>query len=67
MQIGDVNILESLVNSELRIGVLEKLLEKLMNDNFNLNKPTQIDIENFKLLTIKELQMKYPNLGLERS
>ena len=65
MIIGDLNIIESTINAELRLGTIEKILDFILNNNYSLTKPTQTDIDNFKKTTAKELQSKYPNMGIE--
>lgn len=64
MFIGDVNIIESTISSELRLGTIEKILDYILNNNHSLNKPTQADIEDFKKKAASELQSKYPNMGI---
>lgn len=64
MLIGEINVPESLLNSELRLGVIEKTLEFILNNNYSITKPSQSDIEGFKEKTISELQKKYPNSGI---
>lgn len=66
MQIGDINVVESLINSELRLGTLEKIFDYILNHNVHsINKPTQLDIDEFKNKTISEIQSKYPNSGIK--
>ena len=64
MLIGEINVPESLLNSELRLGIIEKILDHILNSNYSLNKPSQSDIDGFKEKTIAELQKKYPNSGI---
>lgn len=65
IKIGDIDIASQIIDNEFRIGVLEKLLEKLLNSNKNLVLPTQIEIENFRAQTAEQLKLKYPNSGIE--
>jgi glucuronate isomerase len=64
IQVGGVNVVDELVNAELRLGTLEKAFDFILNNNFSMTKPSQQDIENFKAKTVAELQAKYPSLGL---
>ena len=45
---GEINVPESLLNSELRLGVIEKTLEFILRNNYSLTKPSQSDIEDLK-------------------
>jgi hypothetical protein len=66
IQIGDINIVNQLLDSEFRIGVLEKMLEKIINDNHTtLRIPNQTDLDIFRKKTAEELKAKYPNSWIE--
>ena len=65
LKIGDFDVANQLLENEFRIGTLEKLLERVINSNPNLNRPTQADIENIRIQTAEELRRKYPNSGIE--
>ena len=61
MDLKDFPLLSSVVNSEIRIVVIEKILAHILSNNSALNKPTQSDVERFKKNAIIEIQNKYPN------
>lgn len=65
MQIGDINVVESIINTEIRLAVLERVFDFVMNNNYSLTKPSQQDIENFRKQAIKDLQSRYPNMGIQ--
>ncbi|WP_396179647.1 hypothetical protein [Flavobacterium sp.] len=65
IKIGDIDIANQIIDNDFRIGVLEKILEKLLNSNKNLVLPTQMEIEDFREKTATELKAKYPNSGIE--
>jgi hypothetical protein len=65
IKIGDIDIANQIIDNDFRIGVLEKILEKLLNSNKNLVLPTQTEIEEFRVKTATELKVKYPNSGIE--
>jgi len=64
MQIGDINVVENLINAELRLGILERAFDYLMSNNYSLTKPSQLDIAKFKDESIANLQKNYPNMGI---
>jgi hypothetical protein len=65
MQIGDINVVESIINTEIRLAVLERAFDFIMSNNYSLTKPSQQDIENFKKQALKDLQTRYPNMGIQ--
>lgn len=65
MQIGDINLVESLINTEIRLLVLEKAFDFVMSNNYSLTKPSQNDIEKFRKEALKDLQTRYPNMGIQ--
>jgi len=65
MKIGDINIPETLINIELRLGILERAFDFVMRNNFSLTKPSQQDIENFREQALTDLQNRYPNMGIQ--
>lgn len=65
IKIGGIDIAESTINNELRIGVLEKIVTHLLNRMGPTAGLTQDDINRFKKETATELQGKYPGAGLE--
>jgi hypothetical protein len=66
MQIGDIKIIETIVDLEHRMNVLEEFLQHVLNNNKSLNLPKQADIEKFRNNSIKKLNKKYPNMGIEK-
>ncbi|HVY36160.1 MAG TPA: hypothetical protein VG982_02710 [Candidatus Paceibacterota bacterium] len=63
IKFGEIDSSQILEN-EFRIGVLEKLLEFLMNNNPNLNRPSQPEIDNIRNSVVELLKKKYPNSGI---
>ena len=55
-----------IMSNEFKILLLEKLLERLMNDNkASLVLPTQADIDEIKMNIVSVLQKKYPKSGVQ--
>ncbi len=66
VSIGGIDLAASAINTELRLGVLEKLVERL----FLFVPPeaiSQEDVEQMRKEAFEELQKKYPNAGLSYS
>lgn len=66
MQIGDINVVESIVNLELRVQILERALDFISRNNSNLKLPSQSDIDKFGNDALSELQRLYPNSGITK-
>ena len=64
MQIGDINVVNTLLTTEQRLSVLEKAFDFILSNNYSLTKPSQQDIERFRQQAVVELQTKYPNMGI---
>ncbi len=55
-----------ILENEYRIKVLERLVEWLMNNNSQLNKPDLRQMEAIRNDVVRELQVKYPQSGIKR-
>lgn len=55
-----------IIENEFRIGVLESLLEYILNHNVNISKPSADQINEIRNSVIEVLKKKYPNSGIER-
>lgn len=65
IKIGDIDIAQQTLDNEFRLGVLERLMELIVNNNPNLNKPNQEQLNQIRKEVIGQLQKKYPNSGIE--
>jgi hypothetical protein len=64
IKIGGIDVTESVINSEYRINVLEKVLDLLMQ---RTSVPiTQKEIEGIREKALKELGEKYPEAGIHK-
>jgi hypothetical protein len=60
IKISDPTYTDGQFGNELRIGVLEKLLEHIINSNkINIRIPRQDDIDEMRRQTFEELKRKY--------
>ena len=65
IKIGDIDIAQQTLDNEFRLGVLERLLEQVVNNNPNLIKPNQEQLNQIRRDVVQQLQQKYPNSGIE--
>lgn len=63
VSIGGINIPESLIMCEWRLGVVERLLEQVM-PSLPYGTITQAKIDKIRADVFAELQKKYPDAGL---
>lgn len=67
MQIGDINVVNSILNLENQISVLQQMMVFIIEKNkTNLIAPDSKDIEEFQAKSFQNLQKKYPNMGLNK-
>lgn len=66
INIGGINLTDSIINTEFRIGVLEKIVEQLASQTYAGNFSQQ-SIEKARETTLLEMQKKYPDAGLEKT
>ena len=67
IKVGGIDIAESTINNELRIGIAEKILNSILSQLSpqNLIQLSQAEIDNFRDQTVDELTKKYPDAGLK--
>ena len=63
IQVGDINLVDNAINSEFRIGVLEKIIDKIIV-RMPAGTLTQADIDKIRDGVLEEMKKKYPNMGL---
>ena len=59
-----MNVLQAIIELELRVGTLERGLDFISKNNSKLVQPSQAQIERFREETIEQLQKVYPSLGI---
>lgn len=64
IKVGGIDIATSAINAELRIGILERIVERLAQHT-SPGIISQDDIEKMKKETFEELKKKYPDAGLK--
>jgi len=64
IKFGEIDA-NQILDNEFRLSVLERLLEVILNNNPDLNKPTPQDISNIRQQVVENLKKKYPKSGIE--
>lgn len=67
MKIGDIDITNSILNLEHDMIVVQEVLNHIIRNNPNLNRPSQTEIERFKEQALDTLNKKYPNMGIKKN
>ena len=65
VSIGGVNVVQSLVEADMRILVLERIVETLLNASIRTERVLNIDLEAIRDQALKDLRAKYPDLGIK--
>ena len=65
VSVGSLNLPETLLSSELRIMVLERLVEQLLEDQARLGHKPNVDMMAIRKDAIKKLRAKYPDLNIK--
>ena len=63
--IGGVNVVQALVEAEMRILVLERIVETLLKSSVRTERPVDINLDSIREQALKDLQTKYPELGIK--
>ena len=63
ISIGGIDISDALINAEYRIGILERIIEKLLRVAPS-GTLTDADMEVIRKDVVRTLQQKYPNAGI---
>lgn len=66
MQIGDINIVESILNLERTVGLLTRVIQQIKEDNPDVVFPSLNLIEKFNEQSIQDLAKKYPNMDIKK-
>ena len=62
---GSMNITQALVDAEIRILVLEKIVDQLINHQARFGQRVNIDLQSLRDSALSTLQQKYPDLGIK--
>jgi hypothetical protein len=67
MQIGDIDIVNTLLNLQSKVLVMEQVLGYIMEKNPNIDRPNQKTMELIDSNALKKLQELYPNMGIKKN
>ena len=62
LKVGSMNLAEAQLNSELKIMVLERLVEQLLENQARMGQGLKVDMKGIQKDALKQLQDKYPDL-----
>ncbi len=66
MEVNDVVFPNSVLELELRVGTLERVLDSIVGSNQGrVQVPTLAQVEQMRKEVVAGLQKKYPNAGIE--
>jgi hypothetical protein len=65
ISVGGINLVESTLDAEYRLSVLEQIVEHLINRAVP-GTLTPADLSRFQDQALKNLQTKYPQAGIQR-
>ncbi len=65
MKIGEIDITNSILNLEHDVLLMQKMLNYILANNFNIKFASKIEIEKFEKEIIFILQSKYPSMGIQ--
>ena len=63
ISIGGIDITDALINTEFRVGVLEKVIDRLIRAA-PPNTVTDAVVEEIRKDVLKEMQKRYPHAGI---
>ena len=67
VSVSGVNLLEALVQAELRIMILEKIVQDLINSQPVTARNFNVDMDSLRREALNDLQKKYPDLGIKKA
>lgn len=62
LKVGSMNLAEAQLNSELKIMILERVVELLLENQARMGRQPDIDFEAIHQDSLKKLRDKYPDL-----
>jgi hypothetical protein len=66
MQIGDLNVVNTIINLQSGVMKLEYVLNFIFERNSGIIKPSPSDINKIDIEIMKKLHEIYPNMGIQK-
>jgi len=67
INIGGIDIAQSALDAEFKVIILEKIVEKMLNKMGGTAIISEVELNEIRENSFKELQKKYPNAGLTKN
>lgn len=64
MQIGELNIVEAIIELEVRVRTLERSMGYITENNPGIKTPTRDQLKQISVIAREEVAQRYPSLGL---
>ncbi|BAV09189.1 hypothetical protein SAMN05421788_101632 [Filimonas lacunae] len=64
MQIGELNLVEALIELEVRVRTMERSLGFISENNPGIKTPTREQLKQISTIAREEVAQRYPSLGL---
>lgn len=64
MQLGELNVLEAIIELEVRVRTLERSLGFITEHNENIKVPSRDQLKQISVVAREEVAKRYPSLGL---
>lgn len=64
MQLGELNIVEAIIELEVRVRTLERSLGFITENNPDIKTPTREQLKQISVIARQEVAQRYPSLGL---
>ena len=65
VSIGGVDVVQALVEAEVRVLVLEKVVDTMLKAGIRTERSLNLDLDTIREQAVKDLQVKYPGLGIK--
>ena len=66
IKIGDVDVASEIVELNYQLLRTQLILDNLIQNNPNLHRPTQIQMQHIEQRALESIQQKYPSMGITK-
>lgn len=64
MQLGELNVIEAIIELEVRVRTLERSIGFITEHNPDIKTPTREQLKQISVIAREEVAKRYPSLGL---